>query len=116
MQYYFHGLRGSSKLRKEMFGLLNKIFMLFYPLGGFSQEELLKIWKGLFYCMWVQDEPLLQVTYSSLCHMTGFLAQVDKRPAHFMLYPSLMYGNKLKTIASRDHFLTSCPYRKGCKQ
>ncbi|XP_057361061.1 ribosomal RNA processing protein 1 homolog B isoform X2 [Manis pentadactyla] len=28
--------------------------------GGFSPEELLKIWKGLFYCMWVQDEPLLQ--------------------------------------------------------
>lgn len=28
--------------------------------GSFSQEELLKIWKGLFYCMWVQDEPLLQ--------------------------------------------------------
>ncbi|XP_021500816.1 ribosomal RNA processing protein 1 homolog B isoform X2 [Meriones unguiculatus] len=29
--------------------------------GSFSQEELLKIWKGLFYCMWVQDEPLLQL-------------------------------------------------------
>ncbi|XP_036024224.1 ribosomal RNA processing protein 1 homolog B isoform X2 [Onychomys torridus] len=28
--------------------------------GSFSQEELLKIWKGLFCCMWVQDEPLLQ--------------------------------------------------------
>ncbi|XP_062060604.1 ribosomal RNA processing protein 1 homolog B [Lepus europaeus] len=28
--------------------------------GGFSQEELLKIWKGLFYCMWVQEEPRLQ--------------------------------------------------------
>ncbi|KAL1771488.1 ribosomal RNA processing protein 1-like B [Sigmodon hispidus] len=28
--------------------------------GSFSQEELLKIWKGLFHCMWVQDEPLLQ--------------------------------------------------------
>ncbi|KAH0518112.1 Ribosomal RNA processing protein 1-like protein B [Microtus ochrogaster] len=28
--------------------------------GGFSQDELLKIWRGLFYCMWVQDEPLLQ--------------------------------------------------------
>ncbi|NXC98357.1 RRP1B protein, partial [Certhia familiaris] len=27
---------------------------------GFSQEELLKIWKGLFYCMWMQDKPLLQ--------------------------------------------------------
>ncbi|NXP25076.1 RRP1B protein, partial [Scytalopus superciliaris] len=30
------------------------------PDGGFSEEELLKIWKGLFYCMWMQDKPLLQ--------------------------------------------------------
>ncbi|KAM6096966.1 ribosomal RNA processing protein 1 homolog B isoform 2-T2 [Chlamydotis macqueenii] len=30
------------------------------PTGGFSEEELLKIWKGLFYCMWMQDKPLLQ--------------------------------------------------------
>ncbi|XP_041343820.1 ribosomal RNA processing protein 1 homolog B [Pyrgilauda ruficollis] len=30
------------------------------PGGGFSLEELLKIWKGLFYCMWMQDKPLLQ--------------------------------------------------------
>ncbi|NWR62047.1 RRP1B protein, partial [Bucorvus abyssinicus] len=30
------------------------------PAGGFSQEDLLKIWKGLFYCMWMQDKPLLQ--------------------------------------------------------
>ncbi|XP_054240820.1 ribosomal RNA processing protein 1 homolog B [Indicator indicator] len=30
------------------------------PAGGFSQEELLKIWKGLFYCVWMQDKPLLQ--------------------------------------------------------
>ncbi|KAM5336632.1 ribosomal RNA processing protein 1 homolog B isoform 2-T2 [Glossophaga mutica] len=40
--------------------------------GGFSREELLKIWKGLFYCMWVQDEPLLQEelanTISQLIH------------------------------------------------
>ncbi|XP_053513714.1 ribosomal RNA processing protein 1 homolog B isoform X1 [Artibeus jamaicensis] len=40
--------------------------------GGFSQEELLKIWKGLFYCMWVQDEPPLQEelanTISQLVH------------------------------------------------
>nr|XP_021142191.1 ribosomal RNA processing protein 1 homolog B [Columba livia] len=32
----------------------------FCSAGGFSQEELLKIWKGLFYCMWMQDKPLLQ--------------------------------------------------------
>ncbi|XP_037380773.1 ribosomal RNA processing protein 1 homolog B [Talpa occidentalis] len=45
--------------------------------GGFSQEELLKIWKGLFYCMWVQDEPLLQeelaVTISHLVHVVNNL-------------------------------------------
>ncbi|NXO16956.1 RRP1B protein, partial [Oriolus oriolus] len=36
------------------------------PAGsGFSQEELLKIWKGLFYCMWMQDKPLLQEELAS---------------------------------------------------
>ncbi|XP_035767150.1 ribosomal RNA processing protein 1 homolog A-like [Neolamprologus brichardi] len=28
--------------------------------GEFSGEELLKLWKGLFYCLWMQDKPLLQ--------------------------------------------------------
>ncbi|XP_045140869.1 ribosomal RNA processing protein 1 homolog A isoform X1 [Echinops telfairi] len=28
--------------------------------GGFTHDELLKVWKGLFYCMWMQDKPLLQ--------------------------------------------------------
>ncbi|XP_048202120.1 ribosomal RNA processing protein 1 homolog A [Perognathus longimembris pacificus] len=28
--------------------------------GGFTHDELLKIWKGLFYCLWMQDKPLLQ--------------------------------------------------------
>ncbi|XP_060689868.1 ribosomal RNA processing protein 1 homolog A-like [Hemiscyllium ocellatum] len=40
--------------------------------GGFSQDELLKIWKGIFYCMWMQDKPLLQEelanTISQLIH------------------------------------------------
>ncbi|XP_067401276.1 ribosomal RNA processing protein 1 homolog B isoform X2 [Emydura macquarii macquarii] len=43
------------------------------PAGGFSQEEFLKIWKGLFYCMWMQDKPLLQEelasTISQLIHV-----------------------------------------------
>uniref|UniRef100_H0X1G0 Ribosomal RNA processing 1B n=1 Tax=Otolemur garnettii TaxID=30611 RepID=H0X1G0_OTOGA len=43
--------------------------------GGFSQEELLKIWKGLFHCMWVQDEPLLQEelanTIAQLVHVVN---------------------------------------------
>ncbi|KAG8507166.1 Ribosomal RNA processing protein 1A [Galemys pyrenaicus] len=40
--------------------------------GGFTHDELLKIWKGLFYCMWMQDQPLLQEelgrTISQLIH------------------------------------------------
>uniref|UniRef100_A0A452SR40 Ribosomal RNA processing 1 n=1 Tax=Ursus americanus TaxID=9643 RepID=A0A452SR40_URSAM len=32
--------------------------------GGFTHDELLKVWKGLFYCMWMQDKPLLQVILS----------------------------------------------------
>ncbi|XP_014305607.1 ribosomal RNA processing protein 1 homolog A-like [Myotis lucifugus] len=39
---------------------------------GFTHDELLKVWKGLFYCMWMQDKPLLQVelgrTISQLVH------------------------------------------------
>ncbi|XP_045857715.1 ribosomal RNA processing protein 1 homolog A [Meles meles] len=40
--------------------------------GGFTHDELLKVWKGLFYCMWMQDKPLLQEelgrTISQLLH------------------------------------------------
>ncbi|XP_040842615.1 ribosomal RNA processing protein 1 homolog A [Ochotona curzoniae] len=28
--------------------------------GGFTHDELLKVWKGLFYCLWMQDKPLCQ--------------------------------------------------------
>ncbi|KAL0985552.1 hypothetical protein UPYG_G00158520 [Umbra pygmaea] len=33
--------------------------------GGFSSDELLKLWKGLFYCLWMQDKPLLQEELSN---------------------------------------------------
>ncbi|KAK7814904.1 hypothetical protein U0070_026405 [Myodes glareolus] len=40
--------------------------------GGFTPVELLKIWKGLFYCLWMQDKPLQQEelgrTISQLIH------------------------------------------------
>ncbi|XP_061782272.1 uncharacterized protein [Nerophis lumbriciformis] len=32
---------------------------------GFTSEELLKLWKGLFYCLWMQDKPLLQEVLSN---------------------------------------------------
>ncbi|XP_030642496.1 ribosomal RNA processing protein 1 homolog B [Chanos chanos] len=33
--------------------------------GGFTPVELLKVWKGLFYCLWMQDKPLLQEELSN---------------------------------------------------
>ncbi|KAK5861593.1 hypothetical protein PBY51_022976 [Eleginops maclovinus] len=33
--------------------------------GEFSSDELLKLWKGLFYCLWMQDKPLLQEELST---------------------------------------------------
>uniref|UniRef100_A0A3Q2ZVS3 Ribosomal RNA processing protein 1 homolog B-like n=1 Tax=Kryptolebias marmoratus TaxID=37003 RepID=A0A3Q2ZVS3_KRYMA len=48
--------------------------------GGFTEDELLKLWKGLFYCLWMQDKPLLQEELSnhiaSLIH--GF-HDIDKQ-------------------------------------
>lgn len=35
----------------------NNLFFL----EGFGEVDLLKIWKGLFYCMWMSDKPLIQV-------------------------------------------------------
>lgn len=27
----------------------------------FNEEDLIKLWKGLHYCMWMADKPILQV-------------------------------------------------------
>uniref|UniRef100_A0A8C6TSQ7 Ribosomal RNA processing 1 n=1 Tax=Neogobius melanostomus TaxID=47308 RepID=A0A8C6TSQ7_9GOBI len=48
---------------------------------GFSEEELLKLWKGLFYCLWMQDKPLLQEELSTqisglVHHFHSFSAQL----------------------------------------
>jgi ribosomal RNA-processing protein 1 len=31
--------------------------------SGFSEEELVKLWKGLHYCMWMCDKALVQVDF-----------------------------------------------------
>jgi len=33
--------------------------------GGLSDDDLIKLWKGLFYCMWMQDKPLIQQELSA---------------------------------------------------
>ncbi|KAM7380948.1 hypothetical protein PAMP_004213 [Pampus punctatissimus] len=49
-----------KKLRKYINGRSQK------ATGGFTSNELLKLWKGLFYCLWMQDKPLLQEELSNL--------------------------------------------------
>ncbi|KAM7407938.1 hypothetical protein PAMA_003608 [Pampus argenteus] len=49
-----------KKLRKYINGRSQK------AAGGFTGDELLKLWKGLFYCLWMQDKPLLQEELSNL--------------------------------------------------
>ncbi|XP_020784720.2 ribosomal RNA processing protein 1 homolog A isoform X2 [Boleophthalmus pectinirostris] len=49
--------------------------------AGFSEEELLKLWKGLFYCLWMQDKLLLQEELSTqisglVHHFHSFSAQL----------------------------------------
>lgn len=36
---------------------------------GFTEMELLKLWKGLHVCMWHSDKPLVQVCGWVWCHM-----------------------------------------------
>ncbi|KAF1382206.1 hypothetical protein PFLUV_G00141240 [Perca fluviatilis] len=55
------------------------------PTGGFTGDELLKLWKGLFYCLWMQDKPLLQEELSnqistlihSFCDINGQLLYLE---------------------------------------
>lgn len=43
--------------------------------------ELLKLWKGLFYCMWMSDRPLTQQALAnSLADLVSFLPPVSKIP------------------------------------
>ncbi|KAL8190454.1 UNVERIFIED_CONTAM: hypothetical protein K2H54_054435 [Gekko kuhli] len=50
------------------------------PAGGFNQEEFLKIWKGLFYCIWMQDKPLLQEELSNnISQLIHVIENIDAR-------------------------------------
>ncbi|KAM9253981.1 ribosomal RNA processing protein 1 homolog A isoform 2-T2 [Dugong dugon] len=58
--------RAVKKLRKYIVARTQR------DAGGFTRDALLKVWKGLFYCVWMQDKPLLQEelgrTISQLIH------------------------------------------------
>lgn len=62
--------------------------------------------------MWVQDEPLLQVTYSSFCHMTGVFGPMDKKGL-FSAGSVSRAREQIMKPRLRVQLLTSCPSREG---
>ncbi|XP_041663679.1 ribosomal RNA processing protein 1 homolog B-like [Cheilinus undulatus] len=52
--------------------------------GGFTGDELLKLWKGLFYCLWMQDKPLLQEELSNqISSLIHSFQHVDGQLSYF---------------------------------
>ncbi|XP_051762697.1 ribosomal RNA processing protein 1 homolog A isoform X2 [Ctenopharyngodon idella] len=59
--------------------------------GGFGEDELLKIWKGLFYCMWMQDMPLLQEELSTkISRLLHSFQTVDSQLLYFKTFLQTM--------------------------
>ncbi|XP_052348794.1 ribosomal RNA processing protein 1 homolog B-like isoform X1 [Oncorhynchus keta] len=56
--------------------------------GGFEGDELLKLWKGLFYCLWMQDKPLLQEELSN--HISGLIHSFQNIQSQFMFLETFL--------------------------
>ncbi|XP_051565757.1 ribosomal RNA processing protein 1 homolog B [Myxocyprinus asiaticus] len=64
--------------------------------GGFSDEELLKIWKGLFYCLWMQDKPLLQEELST--QISGLLHSFRTIDSQFLYFKTFLLTMKREWV------------------
>ncbi|XP_071210539.1 ribosomal RNA processing protein 1 homolog B-like isoform X1 [Salvelinus alpinus] len=56
--------------------------------GGFECDELLKLWKGLFYCLWMQDKPLLQEELSN--QISGLMHNFQTTQSQFMFLETFL--------------------------
>ncbi|XP_055733875.1 ribosomal RNA processing protein 1 homolog B-like isoform X1 [Salvelinus fontinalis] len=56
--------------------------------GGFECDELLKLWKGLFYCLWMQDKPLLQEELSN--QISGLMHNFQNTQSQFMFLETFL--------------------------
>ncbi|MBN3283101.1 RRP1B protein, partial [Polyodon spathula] len=74
--------RAIKKLRKYLSIRSQK------PEGGFSNDELLKIWKGLFYCMWMQDKPLLQEELATV--ISRLIHSLQKTDAQYLFLETFL--------------------------
>ncbi|XP_041128009.1 ribosomal RNA processing protein 1 homolog A-like [Polyodon spathula] len=74
--------RALKKLRKYLSIRSQK------PAGGFSNDELLKIWKGLFYCMWMQDKPLMQEELAAV--ISRLIHSLQKTDAQYLFLETFL--------------------------
>ena len=96
-----------------------------------TESELLKLWKGLFYCMWMSDKPLVQEelakrafspSETTLCFSTPLVpsaAAVDMTANMGVLescvalppYASLLFylGMQTRTLPVGTHFASPLP-------
>ncbi|XP_061093007.1 ribosomal RNA processing protein 1 homolog A-like isoform X1 [Conger conger] len=58
------------------------------PEGGFTIDELLKIWKGLFYCLWMQDKPIQQEELST--QISGLIHWLQNVDTQFLFMESFL--------------------------
>ena len=52
-------------------------------LDPFTEEDFIKLWKGLHYCLWMQDKPLLQVIQNIIINTDvnnySMIIDIDRR-------------------------------------
>ncbi|KAG8231951.1 hypothetical protein J437_LFUL008871 [Ladona fulva] len=76
--FFAKTLAGNDKTKRDR--ALKKLHRWLYSktrdtVSGFTEEDFMRIWKGLFYCMWMSDKPLVQEevaeNISNLIHSVG---------------------------------------------
>ncbi|CAB1346573.1 unnamed protein product [Coregonus sp. 'balchen'] len=60
--------------------------------SGFTGDELLKLWKGLFYCLWMQDKPLLQEELSN--QISGLMHSFQNVQSKFLFLETFLHTIK----------------------
>uniref|UniRef100_A0A8B9R0A5 RRP1B protein n=1 Tax=Anas platyrhynchos TaxID=8839 RepID=A0A8B9R0A5_ANAPL len=92
--------RAVKKLRGYISGRTQR------PDGGFSQDELLKIWKGLFYCMWMQDKPLLQEELAN--NIAQLIHVIQNTEARHLFIQTFCFTKKSIPITAHQLFMNAC--------
>ncbi|XP_041470710.1 ribosomal RNA processing protein 1 homolog A-like [Lytechinus variegatus] len=68
--------------------------------GNISNDELMKLWKGLFYCMWMCDKPVIQ---EELADQISDMAHCFRRPGEACLFYETFLATMRREWIGIDH-------------